>query len=924
MWLCGGLALLFAAVLVYLNWPHNVNAFAAVPARPYEIRVAYSDASRWLPLKGTVLGTTDPVAKPIPFASLNELQQRGDKYGVIIASAWNGEKPGDVAEELRTLATKAAVPSPSLLSDRAAFELLATTNDNLEPVLTDLEALKASTDVQAARAARWNYALVLSRMGLPFSAESEFQTIASEDEAGWAQEASKRAGDQRTLGIDAQKEWEKANAAGAELARTGATISMEQVRRFPGLMRAHLYEAVRAAPSRDRVVALLPIAVELDRLSRQSTLAAYVQRVANLDFRRRKPIAEAYGRILQGAPPPATLDSELNAPKPSADVADIVMGTMVRFGSVAQHLEAFRHMVKQADDPWHKIVLIEEEAALDMLQRNWLGAEAKLLYAQSQCSLAVQYQCLYVARQLGELYGELHRIPEAVRVLREALRIARTSVEWGRYRDLLWRLADVERFNTSTAMARAYANEILRMAPEGAAISRAAQMILVGAAILDVNGLEARHALNLALSDIAPSLAAANYLADIGRLDPQPGDLALLRSWLKSWLSQLEVNGALSPVHQLLAHEIEGRLLIESDRAAGTALLERAIQEAQGLPKELSNDPDAMRARTGAYSTLVLDASRLGDYPQAMTLTAQELGLPTPGPCTVAMVAEDERAVVLVRGNDGRDRATYERARNARDGTPRVSDELVHSLEGCVHVGVMAQAALQGQPRILPDTLPWSYTTYRSEDVSEPAKIPTAPRALTPLEQSPRVLIVTNVTPPANLQLSALSHQPVDRAAAIITLQGPEATPARVLDEMRDATIIRFHTHALVDTGISDASYLVLSEGSGADKKYQLTVEDIRSIKLQAHPIVVLAACNSAQGARYQHAPWSLPDAFLAAGARAVFAAGAQIPDLEAEPFFTPVLKRIQDGAAPAAALRDARIKMADSQPWVTEVILFE
>jgi CHAT domain-containing protein len=141
---------------------------------------------------------------------------------------------------------------------------------------------------------------------------------------------------------------------------------------------------------------------------------------------------------------------------------------------------------------------------------------------------------------------------------------------------------------------------------------------------------------------------------------------------------------------------------------------------------------------------------------------------------------------------------------------------------------------------------------------------------------------------------------------------------------MARASEIQFHTHALVNAGVSDASYLVLSPGS--DGTYALTAEAIRGAELRAHPIVVLAACHSAQGARYQHAAWSLPEAFLSVGARAVFAAAASIPDQEAAVFFSRVLERTRMGTDPAVALRDERMGALamDSSSWVTDVILFE
>lgn len=90
--------------------------------------------------------------------------------------------------------------------------------------------------------------------------------------------------------------------------------------------------------------------------------------------------------------------------------------------------------------------------------------------------------------------------------------------------------------------------------------------------------------------------------------------------------------------------------------------------------------------------------------------------------------------------------------------------------------------------------------------------------------------------------------------------------------------------------------------------------------------MIVLAACHSAQNARHQYASWTLPGAFLAVGARAVFAAATEVPDREAGPFFDRVLARVRAGTDAAVALRDERIAVLASNPssWVAGVILFE
>jgi hypothetical protein len=244
-----------------------------------------------------------------------------------------------------------------------------------------------------------------------------------------------------------------------------------------------------------------------------------------------------------------------------------------------------------------------------------------------------------------------------------------------------------------------------------------------------------------------------------------------------------------------------------------------------------------------------------------------------------------------------------------------VPEALAQTLEGCAHVQVMARAAVQGQPRILPRSLAWSYATGAHGATSHDSSA------------EPHALIVANVTPPSYLQLPALAprrSEPALGGGSAVVLSGPDATPPRVLAAMRDATEIQFHTHALVDMGVSDASHLILSPGpAGA---YALTAEAIRGIELRRRPVIVLAACQSARGARYQHAPWSLPQAFLVGGARAVFATGTDIPDADAQPFFDRVLERVRKGADPAAALRDERMPILAAAPgsWVGDVMVFE
>ena len=90
---------------------------------------------------------------------------------------------------------------------------------------------------------------------------------------------------------------------------------------------------------------------------------------------------------------------------------------------------------------------------------------------------------------------------------------------------------------------------------------------------------------------------------------------------------------------------------------------------------------------------------------------------------------------------------------------------------------------------------------------------------------------------------------------------------------------------------------------------------------------MVLAACHAATAAAYRHEAWSLPSAFLAAGARAVIASTDIISDADAGAFFDDLRARIQRGTAPDTALRDARSVWLAEHPaaaWTRALMVFQ
>jgi hypothetical protein len=190
----------------------------------------------------------------------------------------------------------------------------------------------------------------------------------------------------------------------------------------------------------------------------------------------------------------------------------------------------------------------------------------------------------------------------------------------------------------------------------------------------------------------------------------------------------------------------------------------------------------------------------------------------------------------------------------------------------------------------------------------------------------PVVLTVADTHPPADLQLPKLPSPPRGPRAVVVdhvVLTGDEATPARVTRELAASDLVEFHAHGFVDLGISDVSLIALSPD--ADSTFALTARTIASLKLPRAPFITLGTCHAAYTAPYLHEPWSLPYAFLLAGARGVLAPATDIPDRDAGEFFRVVGDQILRGRDPAIVLREQREQhRSGAAAWVDNVVLFD
>jgi hypothetical protein len=887
----------------------DMPRLALAPQRAIEARLT------WPPLAGhrpySVARSAGDVGEAAPLSVLADLEKRGDLRGVGALFLAGGDL------QQASIYMERAPGAPGLAADRAA---LALVRGNPEAALVLADAALANADDPAAR---WNRALALRDLGLPYGAADELRRAADRREPGWADEAKARAAALDAAAADRRALIDRLFAGGAELVAGGNGFSLDDARRAPGVARVFLHDALRAAPSAERVRALRPLAEALDALDphRAGSLTAAVDRAAAADFARRAPLARTYAAIVDRRPPEGAERARYLAALRAAGQDDLLIGALVRLGPdgriAADHeLPELVRLARATRDPWFELLAAEQEATMSARRGAFLAAEAILLPALERCeAAALPYRCARVASLLAEAYVDLHRLPEARRALDAALRASRAAGVSLLDEMLIAQLADLhavgdDASGSGLSLTRAYARELVLRNPGSCSHATWAHELVAMVLVNQLRVDEARRELAGArpagqpCADYPHNMQSAFVGAHVLRERGTPAEVAALRAAIAG----LRADPATTPGHRALIDHAEGRLIIDRDRAAGEELLRRSIRAAAALPDWSA---EGRKARAYSYAVLTLAAAQRGDADGTLALLAEESGLAAPTRCALGVAVDDRLRMAAARGADGRAALHFDRGRRSTDLDPAalVPPEVAAHLAGCDAIDVLARPPVHGLPGLLPDAVAWRYVSARGRPMPAP---PAAPRRL----------VVSDVEPPAALGLPRLA--PWSDFGPGQRLTGADATPARVLAAMRGATEIELHAHGLVNLGESDASLLALSPDPTG--RYALTAADVRGVALDGAPLVVLAACRASRGAAVLHEPWSLPAAFVFAGARAVVASAAPIPDGDADAFFGDLRARVERGAAAAVALRDARQAWlaAGRSGWVRDLIVFE
>ncbi|CAM3188559.1 CHAT domain-containing protein [Corallococcus sp. ZKHCc1 1396] len=868
-----------------------------LPTRPLEVRLSLGAADAHRPYAPP--RSPDTLARPVPLGPLSALEEQGDGHGVAVSYLLHGDTEQALAHLART------APSPDRDSDQAAALLLRGRHDE---ALTLLDATLEAVPDHAQ--ARWNRAVLTRDLGLSLVAATTFEQLAAKAEPGWSEEARGQAQSLRDRLQSRAEAWKALRDAFLTRLRTpDAPLPVEASGRFPGLARERFYDVLRTSQDAARVRELLPLAKVLDHASGDTVLEATVQRVAALDFTRRAPLAREYAKlVLDEHPAPAELIERL---RKEDSARDLLLEALLRTPGVARTQEELQALTRDVTDPWILSRVAQEGARLDDLAGQGAQAGDRLRAALAECrARKLPLRCVDLLTRLSQRATASNRLVEGEEAARAAWQEAAALGEWEREGAALVMLANATRFQVRIALSRAYLMETLARQPEDCLARTQAHRNLASLALMRFRPREARQELEDSLAcGQTPGLQGAWILADLARLDPRPSDEARLRAELAR-VTPLRENAG----RRVLATLIAGRFAVDRDWRAGQKELRRAIADAEPL---LRSNADAKDARVVAYRTLAVSAGHAGAFREVLDVVAESLQVPLPDGCVLAAAVEDERTVTVARGRQGQLKGHYDASRTTPlrdDLSGLVPGELVDLLRDCPSVSVLAAPPLDSRSGILPPDLAWSYR------VGTGAHGP-------PTASPPMHVVVSDVEPPATLRLARLpSSAEVDLEGAqrLLRLKGSQATPERVLEAMEQATDIDIHAHGVVDRALSDATVIALSPQQ--DGRYALTAEELRRRRFLGAPLVVLGACSAAHLPPLLHQTSSLPQAFVASGARAVFAATAEIPN-DAGAFFRAVRERILSGTEPSQALRAERLDWHEKQPgmrWVDKVLLYQ
>lgn len=896
-----------------LTRPAPVEKLTLAQARPFEARLTWPAADAHRPFEPNRAATAQ--FENISASTLASLEKSGDTRA--LASAWL--LSGNIARAKEVLATLPA--GADLESDLSAVALVEGDEEAaLAHAQTALELTPGHPQAQ------WNRALALERLGLVLTAAKAFHQLEASGVPGWSAEAAARAkvlDASWTEGLDRSQ---RALDAGARMVLASVPMPDELVRAMPAWARMNFRYALLAAPGEAEVRALAPTAAALDAVFGSNTCTAALQRLATLDAKQRAAFSSRFRAVVvdyyvalkvTGRAPVLPEDAKglgdataLVAEIRKAGARDYLLFAAPLGRQFATAWDDYVVAARADPDPWFGLAVDVELARRAGAEGNAGEQERRLLEvletAQAQ---RATLRILQATEQLTVLYTAQHRILEANRVGREALRVARSQGDAAAEVRVLQSLGDAARFRNAVALSASILEERALRRPDDCEARSYLQESIAAMAIVTLDPARARAALAQVPENCGTplSVVGVGVLADLQRLAPRPEDAARFDAAIAALRADEPGDS-----EALLLDYFEGLAWLDTNPAKGKEKLEATLARAATLE---TGDAIPTKVRAYARGSLRIAAGKANDWKEVFAL----LEPPVTANCALVVEVQDNRAVAALRTASGSYRGVsmvFDLGPRRPEGLEleeisRVVRPLIADAAGCEKVSVSAGYPLHGRAGWLPDELAWTYAGGGQGG---------------PVGKGPG-LVVHDVATPAALKLPRVASWADAPRNGDTELTGDSATPERVLQAMKSASFIELHVHGQVNPAEADTAALLLA----ADERgrFMLSAVDLRATKtlLEGSPVVVLGACRASSVAPFLHEPWSLPRAFLTAGARSVLAAPVDLPDGEARAFFVKVVARLRNGQDAATALRDERVQFLKEKPgasWVRSVLVFE
>ena len=347
----------------------------------------------------------------------------------------------------------ARLPStPDVLADRGLVRL---EEQRYPEALEYLDAALASNPDFLP--ARFNRALALQALQLPFAAAAAMGPVSQSSTGGWATEARQDSAAFEGVKKQIADERARMKASGQALVERQEAPPAVQIGRHRSLTRSTFYHAVAAAGTRDELERLRPFARVLEQELGSNVLEARIDIALRGWTAARLPVAARYRSWildLNTVRTPEDVDRFL-AEARRAGQKDILQ--LIQDGWRPYAVNAEREALDNTfNDPWFQATLAARIASARSDAGHPGDAEREIRQARELCRPeSMQIPCWYLTEALGDLYRQVGRFADAEREYRAVAPRLRAGGMYGYERKANLEAARVSVEANQVALARA-------------------------------------------------------------------------------------------------------------------------------------------------------------------------------------------------------------------------------------------------------------------------------------------------------------------------------------------------------------------------------------------------------------------------------------------------------------------------------------